>query len=71
MFYGFFVQAKLHEIITSEAKAVQNNGCAEYPWMVDGAGLPPNAFELLPRMVFLFICTFVYILLLLPEFIYF
>lgn len=49
------MQAKLHKMITSETKAVQNNGCAECPWMVDGAGLPPNASELLPRMVFPFI----------------
>lgn len=44
-------KARLHDIITSEAKAVQNNKCAEFPWMVDGAGLPSNASELLPKMV--------------------
>lgn len=52
------MQAKLHEMITSETKAGQTNGSPEYPWMVDGAGLPPNASKLLPRMVFLFIYGF-------------
>lgn len=40
-------------MITSETKTVQSNGSADYPWMVDGAGLPPNAYELLPNMVIL------------------
>ncbi|KAJ0966242.1 hypothetical protein J5N97_027380 [Dioscorea zingiberensis] len=44
-------KARLHEIITSEAKVVHSNGCEQFPWMVDGAGLPPNAFKLLPKMV--------------------
>lgn len=52
------MQAKLHEMITSESKLVQSNGNSEYPWMVDGAGLPPNASELLPRMVFFFVYMF-------------
>ncbi|XP_075638897.1 inositol hexakisphosphate and diphosphoinositol-pentakisphosphate kinase VIP1-like isoform X3 [Castanea sativa] len=41
----------LHDIITSVAKTVQNNGSSELPWMVDGAGLPSNASELLPKLV--------------------
>ncbi|XP_019709957.1 inositol hexakisphosphate and diphosphoinositol-pentakisphosphate kinase VIP2 isoform X2 [Elaeis guineensis] len=44
-------KARLHEIITSEAKTVNSNGSAEFPWMVDGAGLPANASPLLPKMV--------------------
>ncbi|XXG64213.1 hypothetical protein AAC387_Pa05g2221 [Persea americana] len=44
-------KAKLHEIITSDTKAVPNNKCVEFPWMVDGAGLPPNASQLLPKVV--------------------
>ena len=44
-------QARLNEIITSGAKTVQNNGSSEVPWMVDGAGLPSNASELLPKLV--------------------
>lgn len=52
--YSSCSQAKLREMITSETKPVQNTGCEEYPWMVDGAGLPPNAYELLPKMVSLY-----------------
>ncbi|XP_077210138.1 inositol hexakisphosphate and diphosphoinositol-pentakisphosphate kinase VIP2-like isoform X2 [Tasmannia lanceolata] len=44
-------KARLHEIITFEAKAAQINKCTELPWTVDGAGLPPNASQLLPEMV--------------------
>ncbi|GFP90352.1 inositol hexakisphosphate and diphosphoinositol-pentakisphosphate kinase 2 [Phtheirospermum japonicum] len=44
-------KARLNEIITSGTKAVQNSGLAEKPWMADGAGLPPNASELLPKLV--------------------
>ncbi|KAJ6806590.1 inositol hexakisphosphate and diphosphoinositol-pentakisphosphate kinase-like isoform X1 [Iris pallida] len=44
-------KARLHEMITSEAKAIQNNSNEEYPWMVDGAGLPDNASELLPKVI--------------------
>lgn len=43
-------KARLNEIITSGAKTVQN-GSFEVPWMVDGAGLPLNASELLPKLV--------------------
>ncbi|XP_016569730.1 inositol hexakisphosphate and diphosphoinositol-pentakisphosphate kinase VIP2 isoform X1 [Capsicum annuum] len=41
-------KAKLNDIITSGSKA---SGPSEKPWMVDGAGLPPNASELLPKLV--------------------
>ncbi|TKY50351.1 Inositol hexakisphosphate and diphosphoinositol-pentakisphosphate kinase 2 [Spatholobus suberectus] len=44
-------KARLNEIITSSAKTVHSNGSPEFPWMVDGAGLPPNASELLPNLV--------------------
>ncbi|XP_062151257.1 inositol hexakisphosphate and diphosphoinositol-pentakisphosphate kinase VIP1-like isoform X6 [Alnus glutinosa] len=44
-------KARLNEIITSGAKTVQNNGSSEVPWMADGAGLPSNASELLPKLV--------------------
>ncbi|PKA60978.1 inositol hexakisphosphate/diphosphoinositol-pentakisphosphate kinase [Apostasia shenzhenica] len=43
-------KGRLHEIITSEKKSVNSRRCAEFPWMVDGAGLPSNASELLPKM---------------------
>ncbi|KAL0395661.1 UNVERIFIED_CONTAM: Inositol hexakisphosphate and diphosphoinositol-pentakisphosphate kinase VIP2 [Sesamum calycinum] len=44
-------KARLSEIITSGAKAVHNSGEPDEPWMVDGAGLPANASELLPKLV--------------------
>ncbi|XP_071913070.1 inositol hexakisphosphate and diphosphoinositol-pentakisphosphate kinase VIP2-like isoform X4 [Coffea arabica] len=44
-------KTRLHEIITSGVKAVHENGSSEKPWMVDGAGLPSNASELLPELV--------------------
>nr|XP_012568110.1 inositol hexakisphosphate and diphosphoinositol-pentakisphosphate kinase VIP2-like isoform X7 [Cicer arietinum] len=44
-------KARLNEIITSSANAVDTNGSQEFPWTVDGAGLPPNASELLPELV--------------------
>ncbi|XP_068647174.1 inositol hexakisphosphate and diphosphoinositol-pentakisphosphate kinase VIP2-like isoform X2 [Aristolochia californica] len=44
-------KTRLHDIITSEPKAAQRNQSAEFPWMADGAGLPPNAYELLPKLV--------------------
>ncbi|XP_010272211.1 PREDICTED: inositol hexakisphosphate and diphosphoinositol-pentakisphosphate kinase 2-like isoform X2 [Nelumbo nucifera] len=44
-------KARLNEIITSGAKRVHSNGSAEYPWMVDGVGLPSNASQLLPELV--------------------
>ncbi|GAB2222165.1 hypothetical protein Drorol1_Dr00013368 [Drosera rotundifolia] len=42
-------KARLNEIITSEAQSMDNND-PEFPWMVDGAGLPPAASELLPKL---------------------
>ncbi|KAG7985469.1 hypothetical protein I3843_03G026900 [Carya illinoinensis] len=42
---------RLNEIITSGAKTVQNDESSESPWMVDGAGLPSNASELLTKLV--------------------
>ncbi|XP_011003199.1 PREDICTED: inositol hexakisphosphate and diphosphoinositol-pentakisphosphate kinase 2-like isoform X3 [Populus euphratica] len=44
-------KARLNEIITSAAKIVHSNGFSECPWMTDGAGLPSNASELLPKLV--------------------
>ncbi|KAD7479515.1 hypothetical protein E3N88_02651 [Mikania micrantha] len=44
-------KARLNELITSGVKAVQANGSLKKPWMVDGAGLPLNASELLPTLV--------------------
>ncbi|KAJ6926915.1 inositol hexakisphosphate and diphosphoinositol-pentakisphosphate kinase VIP2-like isoform X1 [Populus alba x Populus x berolinensis] len=44
-------KARLNEIITSVAKIVNSNGSSECPWMTDGAGLPSNASELLPKLV--------------------
>ncbi|KAK4281036.1 hypothetical protein QN277_012576 [Acacia crassicarpa] len=44
-------KARLNEIITSGAKTVHENGSPEFPWMIDGVGLPPNASELLPKLV--------------------
>jgi inositol hexakisphosphate/diphosphoinositol-pentakisphosphate kinase len=44
-------QARLHEIIISNTKEKDTGGSAEFPWMVDGAGLPVNASQLLPKMV--------------------
>ncbi|KAJ9152538.1 hypothetical protein P3X46_026096 [Hevea brasiliensis] len=44
-------KARLNEIITSGSKAANSNGSSEFPWMTDGAGLPPNASDLLPKLV--------------------
>lgn len=44
----------MNDIITSEAKADPEDGSSDTPWMVDGAGLPPNASELLPKLVIFF-----------------
>ncbi|KAM7279025.1 hypothetical protein ACFE04_006159 [Oxalis oulophora] len=44
-------KAKLNEIITSGTKNISSNGSSEFPWMTDGAGLPHNASELLPKLV--------------------
>ncbi|GMH30492.1 hypothetical protein Nepgr_032335 [Nepenthes gracilis] len=43
-------KARLNEIITSGAQTIHGNGSSEYPWMVDGAGLPPHGSELLPKL---------------------
>uniref|UniRef100_A0A0E0GS37 Inositol hexakisphosphate and diphosphoinositol-pentakisphosphate kinase n=4 Tax=Oryza TaxID=4527 RepID=A0A0E0GS37_ORYNI len=43
-------KARLHEIIITNAKAKNTNEPVEFPWMVDGAGLPANASQLLPKM---------------------
>lgn len=48
-FHVTHLQARLNEIITSGAKTSQSNGSPS--WMVDGAGLPSNAFDLLPKLV--------------------
>ncbi|KAL6587509.1 Inositol hexakisphosphate and diphosphoinositol-pentakisphosphate kinase vip2 [Orobanche minor] len=44
-------KSRLNEIITSGIKAVQSSDLLEKPWMADGAGLPPDASELLPKLV--------------------
>lgn len=44
-------KARLNEIITSSSKTVHSDESPEFSWMVDGAGLPPNASELLPKLV--------------------
>lgn len=42
-------KARLYDIIVSEKPIKSSN--SETPWMVDGAGLPTNALDLLPRLV--------------------
>ncbi|GJS93622.1 inositol hexakisphosphate and diphosphoinositol-pentakisphosphate kinase VIP2 isoform X1, partial [Tanacetum coccineum] len=44
-------KARLNELITSGANLVQTDGSSIKPWMIDGAGIPPNASELLPELV--------------------
>ncbi|WVZ13592.1 hypothetical protein V8G54_011158 [Vigna mungo] len=44
-------KARLNEIITCKATTSDSNGSSEFPWTVDGAGLPPNASELLSTLV--------------------
>ncbi|GAV63497.1 His_Phos_2 domain-containing protein [Cephalotus follicularis] len=44
-------KARLNDIITSGSKALNSNGSSELPWTTDGAGLPSNASELLPKLV--------------------
>ncbi|KAI4387776.1 hypothetical protein MLD38_000179 [Melastoma candidum] len=44
-------KAILNNIMTSGTKAPSCNGSSESPWMADGVGLPPNACELLPKLV--------------------
>ncbi|XP_071713064.1 inositol hexakisphosphate and diphosphoinositol-pentakisphosphate kinase VIP2-like [Rutidosis leptorrhynchoides] len=42
---------RLNELIVSGEKLVQANGSSKKPWMIDGAGIPPNASILLPELV--------------------
>ncbi|KAF3599599.1 hypothetical protein F2Q69_00039333, partial [Brassica cretica] len=45
-------KARLNEIVTSGTKMIHEHGSSEeFPWMTDGAGLPPNAHELLRELV--------------------
>ncbi|MED6134114.1 Inositol hexakisphosphate and diphosphoinositol-pentakisphosphate kinase vip2 [Stylosanthes scabra] len=44
-------KARLYELITSGANTADSDEPAEFPWTVDGAGLPPNASELLPKLI--------------------
>ncbi|CAK8540601.1 unnamed protein product [Lathyrus sativus] len=44
-------KARLNEIITSNLKTIHSDESPEFSWMVDGAGLPSNASELLPKLV--------------------
>ncbi|GMP25812.1 hypothetical protein CsSME_00002500 [Camellia sinensis var. sinensis] len=46
-----WVQARLNVIITLGAKDIRSNKSPDAPWTVDGAGLPSNASELLPKLV--------------------
>lgn len=46
------LQARLQEIISSNTESEDTDGCLEAPWMVDGAAVPSNASQLLPKMVF-------------------
>ena len=45
-----FLQVRLHDIITS-SKVANCNKPVEFPWMVDGAGVPKNAAQLLTSLV--------------------
>jgi hypothetical protein len=45
-----FLQARLYDIITS-SKVANCNEPVEFPWMVDGAGVPKNAAQLLTSLV--------------------
>ncbi|CAK8533896.1 unnamed protein product [Lathyrus sativus] len=44
-------KARLNEIITSNLKTIHSDESPEFSWMVDGAGLPSNASELLPKLI--------------------
>ncbi|KAJ7538636.1 hypothetical protein O6H91_11G057700 [Diphasiastrum complanatum] len=46
-------KAKLYEIITSDKQTPPMPQKDDAPWMVDGSGLPPNAFELMRKLVVL------------------
>ncbi|CAN1162845.1 Inositol hexakisphosphate and diphosphoinositol-pentakisphosphate kinase VIP2, partial [Linum perenne] len=43
-------KARLNEMITSSVKTTISNVSSDCPWMTDGAGLPPNASELLHNL---------------------
>lgn len=46
------MQARLNEIVTCGKKMINEYGSSEeFPWMTDGAGVPPNAHELLHELV--------------------
>ncbi|XP_056866119.1 inositol hexakisphosphate and diphosphoinositol-pentakisphosphate kinase VIP1 isoform X1 [Raphanus sativus] len=45
-------KARLNEIVTCGKKMINEYGSSEeFPWMTDGAGVPPNAHELLHELV--------------------
>ncbi|KAG9154517.1 hypothetical protein Leryth_014963 [Lithospermum erythrorhizon] len=44
-------KARLNEIIKSGARTGHANGQPEMPWLIDGAGLPHDASQLLPILV--------------------
>ncbi|EPS58392.1 hypothetical protein M569_16422, partial [Genlisea aurea] len=44
-------KVRLNEIITAGRRNIHGFCKPEKPWMVDGAGLPPDALELLPKLV--------------------
>ncbi|XP_019185501.1 PREDICTED: inositol hexakisphosphate and diphosphoinositol-pentakisphosphate kinase 1-like isoform X2 [Ipomoea nil] len=44
-------KARLNQIVTSGSRTIHNNGSSVQPWMVDGAGVPSNAHELLRELV--------------------
>ncbi|XP_031109008.1 inositol hexakisphosphate and diphosphoinositol-pentakisphosphate kinase VIP2-like isoform X2 [Ipomoea triloba] len=44
-------KARLNQIVTSGSRTTHNNGSSVQPWMVDGAGVPSNAHELLHELV--------------------
>jgi inositol hexakisphosphate/diphosphoinositol-pentakisphosphate kinase len=46
-------KARLNEIVTSGTKMIDDDQVSseDFPWMTDGAGLPPNAHELLRELV--------------------
>ncbi|GMH07803.1 hypothetical protein Nepgr_009643 [Nepenthes gracilis] len=45
-------KARFNESLTSGAPTIHGNGSFEYPWMIDGAGLLPHGYELLPHLTF-------------------
>ncbi|CAK8533897.1 unnamed protein product [Lathyrus sativus] len=61
-------KARLNEIITSNLKTIHSDESPEFSWMVDGAGLPSNASELLPKLIMLSFACRKPVCLLLSEF---